>query len=536
MNKNDDASGSNEGNEPDRNNTSLDLETLLSNEEVNTTDGAFVDDDVDDEDQAASMHQPHQNNLVVPWYNPLARISQLIADASWSEFSGSLGDLGTFLPLLTALGQARLVAVGPALLYAGLANIATGYVWDCPMPVQPMKSIAATALYASSWSAPVVTAAGVFMGATLTVLALIPRGVACLTALIPPSVVAGMQVGVGLSLAIHGLEWFRTLPLWRGLDSLALGLTCAVLTLVTLRPHTTASSGGRPPPPMALYLFGLASVLAMVQLYTGDGSDSSTNDDDDTATAMPNVHVWGLWALKGITAEELFKGFWEGAIPQLPLTLLNSVVSVCCLADSLFPERVRHHNHHQQQSQEPQVLPPRHVAASIGCINLLACPLGALPVCHGAGGLAAQYKFGARHGTSIVILGLCKVMAAVVAGPVRLLHFLDALPRSILAVLILVAGHELAVTGIASIAPPANNRNQEELDRDDSRDHHNHHPAFRTDIGICLWTAAVIVGLHKTHYGALTGCVAYVLQGPGYARVRLAFCGHHAPVSQTGDA
>eukprot|EP00977_Amphora_coffeiformis_P006345 scaffold1353_cov161-Amphora_coffeaeformis.AAC.17 len=532
-------------------NQSLDLETPLT---ATTIQDALVDDEVkrdndvsNDDDEDPSLGFSHHHHMEPSWppqhfsYHPRVRIPQLIATASWYELSGSLGDLGTFLPLVTALGQARAIHVGPALVYAGLANIVTGYVWDCPMPVQPMKSIAATALYAA-WSAQTVTAAGIFMGVALTVLAVFPAALTWLVALVPMSVVAGMQVGVGLSLAIHGLEWLRQLPLW-GVDSIVLGLLCGALTLVTLRPSdgsntqhdgTTTRLPPRPPPPMALYLFGLASILAIVQLHSTTSDHESTTTNDDDTTTILDTHVWGVWALKGITVQDISRGFWEGAVPQLPLTLLNSVVSVCCLVDSLFPERRQQRPYNSISGSQQQILPPREVAASIGVINLLACPLGALPVCHGAGGLAAQYKFGARHGTSIVILGVCKITAAMVAGPTRLLRFLDALPLSILAVLILVAGHELAVTGLASIVPPENSRiaGREERQEDDSNDddedsndNRRQISSFRTEVGVCLWTAAVIVGLHKTHYGALTGCVAYLLQGQGFVRLQSALCG-----------
>ena len=68
-------------------------------------------------------------------------------------------------------------------------------------------------------------------------------------------------------------------------------------------------------------------------------------------------------------------GIIHGGLPQLPLTALNSVVAVCQLSGDLFPGREAR---------------PAFVAASVGLMNLVGPWLGALPVCHGAGGLAAQ--------------------------------------------------------------------------------------------------------------------------------------------------
>jgi hypothetical protein len=84
---------------------------------------------------------------------------------------GSFGDLGTFIPLFVAMGRegaggvgvsARSIYVAPALFWAGLSNVATGWYWDLPLPVQPMKSICAVALV-GELDRVQVSAAGVWM-------------------------------------------------------------------------------------------------------------------------------------------------------------------------------------------------------------------------------------------------------------------------------------------------------------------------------------------------------------------------------------
>ena len=65
-------------------------------------------------------------------------------------------------------------------------------------------------------------------------------------------------------------------------------------------------------------------------------------------------------------------------MPQLPLTTLNSVVAVCQLSADLFPAKpVR----------------PVLVSVSVGLMNMVGAWFGAMPCCHGAGGLAAQVRF-----------------------------------------------------------------------------------------------------------------------------------------------
>ena len=70
-------------------------------------------------------------------------------------------------------------------------------------------------------------------------------------------------------------------------------------------------------------------------------------------------------------------GIIQGGLAQLPLTLLNSVVAVCQLSADRFPDNAAS---------------PRRVSISVGVMNLIGPWLGALPCCHGAGGLAAQVR------------------------------------------------------------------------------------------------------------------------------------------------
>lgn len=63
-----------------------------------------------------------------------------------AELSGSLGDLGTLLPLMTALVITRSISLPATLLGTGTANILTGVAFGIPLPVQPMKAIAAVAI------------------------------------------------------------------------------------------------------------------------------------------------------------------------------------------------------------------------------------------------------------------------------------------------------------------------------------------------------------------------------------------------------
>jgi MFS superfamily sulfate permease-like transporter len=121
--------------------------------------------------------------------------------------------------------------------------------------------------------------------------------------------------------------------------------------------------------------------------------------------------------------------FGRAALPQIPLTTLNSVVAVCALSADLFPER---------RAQ------PRQVAISVGLMNLVAAWFGGMPMCHGAGGLAGQYRFGARTNGAILVLGAVKLIVAVLFGA-SLMRLCGAFPASILGTMLGFSGMELAL-------------------------------------------------------------------------------------------
>lgn len=55
------------------------------------------------------------------------------------ELSGSLGDLGTLLPIMLSLALTGQVDLTASLIFGGLWNILTGLAFRMPMCVQPMK-------------------------------------------------------------------------------------------------------------------------------------------------------------------------------------------------------------------------------------------------------------------------------------------------------------------------------------------------------------------------------------------------------------
>lgn len=86
-----------------------------------------------------------------------------------AEISGSLGDLGTLLPLLIALTLTNSINLSTTLVFTGLANTLTGVFFSIPLPVQPMKTIATVAI-SREFSKPETASAGLFVAGVVAVL------------------------------------------------------------------------------------------------------------------------------------------------------------------------------------------------------------------------------------------------------------------------------------------------------------------------------------------------------------------------------
>jgi MFS superfamily sulfate permease-like transporter len=128
-------------------------------------------------------------------------------------------------------------------------------------------------------------------------------------------------------------------------------------------------------------------------------------------------------------AERAFSLF---VLPQLALTFTNAVVLTALIAGDYFGDRAAH-------------VTPARLSVTSGLANLLLTPFGALPMCHGAGGLAAHFRFGARSGTAPLVLGLVLLCFALLPGGLGV-AMLAAIPVAALGALLLMASGELALT------------------------------------------------------------------------------------------
>ncbi|PLB45820.1 putative sulfate transporter [Aspergillus steynii IBT 23096] len=326
-----------------------------------------------------------------------------------SEISGSLGDLGTFLPIAIALAVNGTISLSSTLIFSGLFNILTGLLFGIPLPVQPMKAIAAVAL-AQHFNNGSIAAGGIFVGACVFVFS-ITGLLRWFADVIPIPVIKGIQVGAGLSLIIasgssllSSLSWLH--PSWA--DNLIWAIAAFIFLLVTNVYRTV---------PYALIVFIIGLIFAIIR--------------SALAANLPSLELWHP-GVSAPTGAEWARGAINAGIGQLPLTTLNSIVAVVHLAGDLLP------NVHT-----PSITS---VGLSVAVMNLIGCWFGAMPVCHGSGGLAAQYRFGARSGSSVVFLGALKLIIGVFFGE-SLVNLLKQFPSAMLGVMVIAAGLELASVG-----------------------------------------------------------------------------------------
>ena len=121
------------------------------------------------------------------------------------EFSGSLGDLGTLLPLALGLILVNGLSPNGIFLSVGLFFIFSGLYFGITVPVQPMKVVSAYAI-ATAMTAAQITASGYLLGLILLVIGA-TGAISVIGRYIPKSVVRGVQLSTGTLLMVEGIKF-----------------------------------------------------------------------------------------------------------------------------------------------------------------------------------------------------------------------------------------------------------------------------------------------------------------------------------------
>ncbi|MBI4180487.1 MAG: hypothetical protein HY528_00985 [Chloroflexi bacterium] len=303
-----------------------------------------------------------------------------------------MGDFSTLFPL--AIGFFVVNGMNPAglLVMMGLANIVTGLIYRLPMPIQPMKALAVVAI-SQKWSPSLIYATGFGSGAIWLILSLsgLIQKIAAIT---PASVVRGIQVALGILLAIGGFKLVST--------GWTLGIVSIVIVIL-LRKSKYA------PAAIVLMLLGIALVGFRGQL---------------AGVIHPGFTLPSLTTFR---PSEIWQGLVLAGFAQIALTTTNSVIATSVLISQYFPEKP---------------VTEKKLALNLGIMNIIAPFFGGMPMCHGAGGLAGQYYFGARTGGTKIIEGFIEIsLGLFLSGYIASLSSL--FPRSILGAMLLLVGVQL---------------------------------------------------------------------------------------------
>jgi len=283
----------------------------------------------------------------------------------------------------------------------GLMQIATAVRYRMPMPVQPLKAMAAIVI-AQKLSPGVLYGGGLAIG--ICMLVLTATGLlAWIHRAIPKPVIRGIQCGLGLQLARIALQDYVQSDGYGGLWLAAIGFTITVFFI------------GRKHIPAAVVLVALGVLYAFTFKLS--------------AGALAGAVGFHLPQWNPPTGEEIWTGFLLLAIPQIPLSIANSVLATKQLALDLFPHRR---------------VSIGQIGWSYSLMNLLNPFLGGVPTCHGSGGMAGHYAFGGRTGGSVVIYGAIFVVMGLFFG-LGFQTIIQVFPLPILGVLLLFEALTLIV-------------------------------------------------------------------------------------------
>ncbi len=280
-----------------------------------------------------------------------------------NELAGAFGDIGTDLPLIIGMLLASGADAASVLCMFGLMQLMTASYYGIPMPVQPLKAVALIVITQNT--APgVIFGGGLAIGLVMLLLS-VSGLINWLGRVIPKPVIRGIQFGLGLQLAGTALRDY--VP--------ALGPPGYLLAIAVFVPAIALIGNRRYP--AALFMIAMGLVYAFIF----EQGTSQLLAGASFAFPLPQLPV----------PAEVWTGFLILALPQIPLSLGNSIYASAQIAGDYFPEKK---------------ITVRKISMTYALVNLINPFFGGFPVCHGSGGMAGHYTFGGRTGGSVFIYGL----------------------------------------------------------------------------------------------------------------------------------
>lgn len=314
---------------------------------------------------------------------------QILLKFSLREFGGSLGDWGTLIPFI--IGYVSIVGLNPAGIFfcLGITNIILGIKFNLPLPVQPQKTIGTIAL-SQAWSPNLVVSTGFSTGIIWTILGF-TKFLEKIVKKVPIVAVRGIQLGLGLILGWTAAQLIGT--------DFFLGIISILIIAVLFKSKKV---------PASIILV----VLGLILLFL--------NESINLSNIQFNLPKFGLIIPQW---DNMVIGMVIAGIGQLLLTLTNVMIATVSLIKDLFPEK-------------KDAISASKLANNMGIMNLFNPFLGGIPLCHGSGGLAAQYAFGARTGGSMILEGILEIFLGLFFSETLFLVF-NTFPKAILGAMLL---------------------------------------------------------------------------------------------------
>jgi hypothetical protein len=316
------------------------------------------------------------------------------------EFAGSFGDIGTDFPLIIAMILVADLHAPSVLIVFGLMQIITGVVYKMPMPVQPLKAMA-TIVITQKVAGTILLGAGLAIGLVMLLLS-VTGMLDKLTRVVPKVVIRGIQLGLGISLCSLAFKEYISA------DAL-LGYGIAFLAFVIIIFFIDNKKF-----PASLLVIGLGFLYAF-SLKVDFQVLSQSAGFNLPQFSMPDI-------------DSILKGFILLALPQIPLSLGNSILATRQVSKDFFPERTD--------------MTVKKIGLTYSLMNLTVPFLSGIPVCHGAGGMVGHYAFGGRTGGSVIIYGLLFITLGIFFGN-SFGEIIKVFPLPILGVILLFEGVSL---------------------------------------------------------------------------------------------
>lgn len=332
------------------------------------------------------------------------------------EFSGSLGDLGTFLPIAIAMIVLNGLNVTNVMVTFGMFYIIAGIYFKVPVPVQPMKVIGAYAIAVGLTPSQIISAS-LWMG--ICVLVMGTTGVIHIIGkYTPKSAIRGVQLGVGIILMIKGLGFIIKPDPNLAIQSLGPVNTGIIIGIVAMALTFLLLENKKVPAAVIVISAGVLLGLLIGKPVEFSKLKIGFNLPMPFPYGMPAVSDL-MWVIPALV------------LPQLPMTIGNAILSNTDLMHEYFGKRAHKATY-------------RSIANSQGIADIVSFIWGGIPMCHGAGGLAANYRFGARTAGANLMVGGIFVLLGILFGQNAII-ILNLLPLSILGVLLIFSGAQLAL-------------------------------------------------------------------------------------------